>query len=204
MEEFRKKLYASFDFALIPIADFLIGHRFTPNRLSIAALFLNLLAALCIMLGGFALGGLIYLLAGLVDLFDGTVARRGGMITEFGGFLDASFDRISEGVIFAAIAYGFAAHGNAATAAVTVLALLGSFMVSYTRARTEALGLEGKSGIASRFERLLLISIALMAGFLEAAIYFLALFTLLTVAQRIWSTYWQLEERKAGIRPPAP
>jgi len=83
-----------------------------------------------------------------------------------------------------------------------VLALLGSFMVSYTRARAEALGLEGKSGFASRFERLLLISIALMAGFLELAIYVLTIVTLFTVLQRIWSTYWQLEERKAGIKPP--
>jgi CDP-diacylglycerol--glycerol-3-phosphate 3-phosphatidyltransferase len=152
--------------------------------------------------GALFIGGFIYLFAGLVDLFDGTVARRGGLSTEFGGFLDSNFDRIAEGVIFAAIAYLFAASGNAVTAAVVVLALLGSFMVSYTRARAEALGLVGKSGLASRFERLLLISIALMAGFLETAIYVLAVFTLVTVAQRMWATYWQLEERKAGIKPP--
>ncbi|MFZ5835574.1 MAG: CDP-alcohol phosphatidyltransferase family protein [Pseudomonadota bacterium] len=202
MEEFRKKLYASFDFALIPIADFLIRHRVTPNKLSVAGLLLNLLAAFCILQGGLFLGGFIYLFAGLVDLFDGTVARRGGLSTEFGAFLDSNFDRIAEGVIFAAIAYLFAAGGDAVTAAVTVLALLGSFMVSYTRARAEALGLVGKSGFASRFERLLLISIALMAGFLEVAIYVLSIFTLVTVAQRIWAAYWQLEERKAGIEPP--
>ncbi len=202
MEEFRKKLYAFFDFALIPIADFLISHRVTPNTLSVAGLLLNFLAAFCVLLGGLFPGGAIYLFAGLVDLFDGTVARRGGLSTEFGAFLDSNFDRIAEGVMFAAIAYRFAAAGGALTASVTVLALLGSFMVSYTRARAEALGLVGKSGFASRFERLLLISIALMAGFLEAAIYVLTIFTLLTVAQRIWSTYWQLEERKAGITPP--
>ncbi len=202
MEEFRKKLYASFDFALIPIADFLIGHGLTPNKLSVIGLLLNFLAAFCILQGGLFIGGFIYLFAGLVDLFDGTVARRGGMSTEFGGFLDSNFDRIAEGVIFAAIAYLFAASGNAVTAAVVVLALLGSFMVSYTRARAEALGLAGKSGFASRFERLLLISIALMAGFLETAIYVLTAITLVTVAQRIWSTYWQLEEKKAGITPP--
>ncbi len=202
MEQFRKRLYASFDFALIPIADFLIRHRMTPNRLSVIGLLLNFLAAFCILLGGMFLGGFIYLFAGLVDLFDGTVARRGGLATEFGGFLDSNFDRIAEGVIFAAIAYEFAADGKAATASVVVLALLGSFMVSYTRARAEALGLVGKSGLASRFERLLLISAALMAGFLELAIYALTVLTLVTVAQRIWSTYWQLEEKKAGIIPP--
>ncbi|MFZ5930663.1 MAG: CDP-alcohol phosphatidyltransferase family protein [Pseudomonadota bacterium] len=202
MEEFRKKLYASFDFALIPIADFLIRHGLTPNRLSVIGLLLNFLAAFCILQGGLFIGGFIYLFAGLVDLFDGTVARRGGLSTEFGAFLDSNFDRIAEGVIFAAIAYLFAASGNAVTASAVVLALLGSFMVSYTRARAEALGLAGKSGFASRFERLLLISIALMAGFLEMAIYVLTIFTLVTVVQRIWSTYWQLEERKAGITPP--
>jgi len=202
MEEFRKKLYAGFDFALIPIADFLIRHGLTPNRLSVIGLLLNFLAAFCILQGGLFIGGFIYLFAGLVDLFDGTVARRGGLSTEFGAFLDSNFDRIAEGVIFAAIAYLFADQGNAVTASVVVLALLGSFMVSYTRARAEALGLVGKSGFASRFERLLLISIALMAGFLEMAIYVLTIFTLVTIVQRMWSTYWQLEERKAGIVPP--
>lgn len=202
MEEFRKKLYASFDFALIPIADFLIRHGMTPNKLSVAGLLLNFLAAFCILQGGLFVGGFIYLFAGLIDLFDGTVARRGGLSTEFGGFLDSNFDRIAEGVIFAAIAYLFAAAGNAVTASVVVLALLGSFMVSYSRARAEALGLAGKSGFASRFERLLLISIALMADFLEVAIYVLAALTLITVAQRMWATYWQLEERKAGSTPP--
>ena len=202
MEEFRKKLYASFDFALIPIADFLIRHGLTPNKLSVVGLLMNFLAAFCILQGGLFIGGFIYLFAGLVDLFDGTVARRGGLSTEFGGFLDSNFDRIAEGVIFAAIAYLFAASGNAVTASVVVLALLGSFMVSYTRARAETLGLTGKSGFASRFERLLLISIALMAGFLEMAIYALTIVTLVTVVQRTWSTYWQLEERKAGIDRP--
>ncbi len=202
MEEFRKKLYASFDFALIPIADFLIRHGMTPNKLSVAGLLLNFLAAFCILQGGLFIGGFIYLFAGLIDLFDGTVARRGGLSTEFGGFLDSNFDRIAEGVIFAAIAYLFAAAGNAVTASVVVLALLGSFMVSYSRARAEALGLAGKSGFASRFERLLLISTALMAGFLEPAIYVLTALTLITVAQRMWATYWQLEERKAGSTPP--
>lgn len=202
MESFRKRLYTFFDFALIPIADYLIRFGMTPNKLSVIGLLLNFLAAFCILQGGLFIGGFIFLFAGLVDLFDGTVARRGGMSTEFGGFLDSNLDRIAEGVIFAAIAYLFAANSNPVTASVVVLALLGSFMVSYTRARAEALGLEGKSGFASRFERLLLISIALMAGFLEPAIYVLTVFTLVTVAQRIWSTYWQLQERKVGIRPP--
>lgn len=202
MEEFRRKLYASFDFVLIPIADFLIRNRVTPNKLSVAGLALNFVAAFCILTGGLFIGGFVYLLAGLIDLFDGTVARRGGLSTEFGGFLDSNFDRIAEGVVFAAIAYQFAASGNAVTASVVVLALLGSFMVSYTRARAEALGLIGKSGLASRFERLLLISAALMAGFLEPAIYLLTVFTLITVAQRIWATYWQLEEKRTGITPP--
>lgn len=202
MEEFRRRLYKWFDFLLVPIADFLIGHGLTPNKISVIGLALNIVAAGCILAGGFFIGGFLYLLAGLIDLFDGTVARRGNLATEFGGFLDSTFDRISEGVIFAAIAYQFALNAMPGAAAIVVLALTGSFLVSYVRARAEALGLTGKSGIASRFERLLLISIALMADFLETAIYILALFTLLTVAQRIWSTYWQLEERRAGIKPP--
>lgn len=198
MEEFRARLYKWFDFLLLPIADFLIGHRITPNQLSLAGLAINVLAAVFIVTGGLFGGGLFYLLAGLIDLFDGTVARRGGMATEFGGFLDSNLDRIAEGLVFAAIAYQFAASGNAAAAGAVVLALTGSFMVSYARARAEALGLAGKSGVASRFERLLLISVALMAGFVLPAIYLLVVATSITVAQRIWSTYRQLQEKNAG------
>lgn len=199
MEEFRRRLYKWFDFLLVPIADFLIGHGLTPNKISVIGLALNIVAAGCILAGGFFIGGFLYLLAGLIDLFDGTVARRGNLATEFGGFLDSTFDRISEGVIFAAIAYQFALNAMPGAAAIVVLALTGSFLVSYVRARAEALGLTGKSGIASRFERLLLISAALMLGLLEPAMYLLALLTAITVAQRIWATYWQLEEKKAGI-----
>lgn len=199
MEEFRRRLYKWFDFLLVPIADFLIGHGLTPNKISVIGLALNIVAAGCILAGGFFIGGFLYLLAGLIDLFDGTVARRGNLATEFGGFLDSTFDRISEGVIFAAIAYQFALNAMPGAAAIVVLALTGSFLVSYVRARAEALGLTGKSGIASRFERLLLISAALMLGLLEPAMYLLALLTAITVAQRIWATYWQLEEKKTGI-----
>jgi CDP-diacylglycerol---glycerol-3-phosphate 3-phosphatidyltransferase len=198
MEEFRKKLYASFGFILTPIADFLIRRRITPNMLSLAALAVNLLAAASILAGGFFIGGVLYLVSGLLDLFDGSVARRGNLSTEFGGLLDSTFDRIAEGVLFAAIAYHFAASGKPAAAGFVVLALLGSFLVSYVRARAESLGLPGSSGLASRFERLLLISVALMAGFLEAAIYILSVFTLFTASQRMWAAYWLLEERKAG------
>ncbi len=198
MEEYRKKLYEGSEFMMAPIADFLIQHGITPNQISLAGLGVNLLAALSILAGGFFIGGFLYLLAGLIDMFDGTVARRGGQITEFGGFLDSTFDRVSEGLVFAAIAYQFAASGRPGVAGVVVLALLGSFLVSYVRARAEAMGLIGKSGIASRFERLLLISAALMFGLVAEAMYLLVALTALTVGQRIWSTYWQLEERKTG------
>lgn len=198
MEEFRKRLYASFGFVLTPIADFLLRRQITPNMLSVAALSVDLLAAVSILAGGFFLAGFLYLVSGLLDLFDGSVARRGNLSTEFGGLLDSTFDRISEGVLFAAIAYHFAASGKPAAAGVVVLALMGSFLVSYVRARAESLGLPGSSGLASRFERLLLISVALMAGFLEAAIYILGIFTLFTAAQRMWAAYWLLEEKKAG------
>jgi len=202
MEEYRARLYKWFDFLLLPIADFLIRFHLTPNRLSIIGLGLNVVSALLIVSGGLAMGGLVFLLAGLIDLFDGTVARRGGLATEFGGFLDSNLDRIAEGIIFAAIAYTFAANGQAAAAGAVVLALTGSFMVSYVRARAEALGLTGKSGIASRFERLLLISAALMTGFVEPAIYLLLIITVVTVTQRMWSSYWQLEEKNAGKKSP--
>jgi CDP-diacylglycerol--glycerol-3-phosphate 3-phosphatidyltransferase len=106
--------------------------------------------------------------------------------------LDSTADRISEGVVFAAIAYHFAAHGQSVSAAVAVLALLGSLLVSYTRARAEGLGLQCKVGIVTRAERVVLVALGLMFGLLPESIYLLAALTAFSTTQRIVHTLRQL------------
>jgi len=192
MEAVRDYLRKVLDHAFTPLASLLLWCRITPNQVSLGGILLNLVSAALILRGQLALAGIVYLLAGSLDLLDGALARLANMSSRFGAFLDSTADRISEGVVFAAIAYHFARHGLPVDAALTVLALLGSLLVSYTRARAEGLGLECKVGIVTRAERVVLIALGLMFGLLPVAIYLLVVLTGFSAAQRIVHTLRQL------------
>ena len=192
MEAVRDYLRRWLDLAFAPLASFLLWCRITPNQVSLMGILLNLVSAALLVDGQLLLAGLVYLLAGSLDLLDGALARLAKMSSRFGAFLDSTADRISEGVVFAAIAYYFARHGQPVDAALTVLALLGSLLVSYTRARAEGLGLECKVGIVTRAERVVLVAFGLMFGLLSAAIYILVVLTAFSATQRILHTLRQL------------
>jgi len=192
MEAVRDYLRRWLDLAFAPLASFLLWCRITPNQVSLMGILLNLVSAALLVDGQLVLAGLVYLLAGSLDLLDGALARLAKMSSRFGAFLDSTADRISEGVVFAAIAYYFARHGQPVDAALTVLALLGSLLVSYTRARAEGLGLECKVGIVTRAERVVLVAFGLMFGLLPAAIYILVVLTAFSATQRILHTLRQL------------
>jgi CDP-diacylglycerol---glycerol-3-phosphate 3-phosphatidyltransferase len=192
MEPVRDFLRGVLDQAFTPLASLLLWCRVTPNQVSLGGILLNLVSAVLILRGQLALAGIVYLLAGSLDLLDGMLARLAKMSSRFGAFLDSTADRISEGVVFAAIAYHFARHGLPVDAAMTVLALLGSLLVSYTRARAEGLGLECKVGIVTRAERVVLIALGLLFGLLPVAIYLLVFLTAFSATQRIVHTLRQL------------
>jgi len=157
---------------------------------------LNLVAAALIVAGNLWLAGVVYLAAGMLDLLDGVLARLAESDSRFGAFLDSTLDRISEGVVFAAIAYYLALGGNAVGAGLVVLALLGSLLVSYTRARAEGLGVECKVGIVTRAERVVLIAFALLSGWLPEVIYLLLVLTGVTVAQRVHRVHRQAATKR--------
>ena len=192
METIRAYLRTALDHLFRPFAWLLLACRVTPNQVSLMGILLNLITAWLIVDGDLLLAGLMYLLAGGLDLLDGILARLAKMATRFGAFLDSTADRISEGVVFAAIAYHFAHHGQPLDAGVTVLALVGSLLVSYTRARAEGLGLECKVGIVTRAERVVLIAFGLMFGLLAEVIYLVAALTAFSTTQRIVHTLRQL------------
>jgi CDP-diacylglycerol--glycerol-3-phosphate 3-phosphatidyltransferase len=192
MEAARDYLRKVLDQAVMPLASLLHWCRITPNQVSLGGILLNLVSAALILDGQLMLAGIVYLLAGSLDLLDGALARFAKQSSRFGAFLDSTADRISEGVVFAAIAYHFARHGLPVDAALTVLALLGSLLVSYTRARAEGLGLECKVGIVTRAERVVLIALGLLLGLLPAAIYLLVVLTGFSATQRIVHTLRQL------------
>lgn len=173
----------------------LIDSRLTPNAISMVGLFGNLLAVVFIFMGWWIPAGLAFVFGSVMDLLDGKYSRMSGKASLFGAFLDSSLDRIEEGFVLAAIAWQFSEHGDSTAATAVVLAVTGSIMVSYTRARAEALGIECKVGIASRAVRVVIISVGLFLAdltisgtelwVLKAAIYVLAVMSLFTMLQRI-------------------
>ena len=179
----------------------LIESRLTPNAISLTGFVGNLIAAALILNHDFVLAGIAFILGSLCDMFDGRYSRMSGKGTPFGAFLDSTLDRVEEGVVLAAVAVWFAQDGNDLAVGATVLAVVGSYMVSYTRARAEALGVGGKVGIASRAVRVVILSAGLVfaAGelvpdfdLLEPAIYVMAALTVFTALQRVLHVRRQL------------
>jgi len=185
----------------------LIESRLTPNAISITGLVLHVPAVILIIDGHLAFAGLAFIVGSVMDTLDGRYSRMSGKGTMFGAFLDSTLDRIEEGVVLTAVAYYFADNGDAVPAAACVFTVLGSLMVSYTRARAEALGVECKVGIATRPVRVVLLSIGLVFGggdlisdvdLLPASIYAMAGLTAFTVVQRVWHVRGELKALEAA------
>jgi CDP-diacylglycerol--glycerol-3-phosphate 3-phosphatidyltransferase len=180
--------------------------RLTPTTLTVSGLVLCIVGSVVVHfqyrneLLYFWLGAAIFVVGSILDILDGALARAGGKATPFGAFIDSTTDRIGEAFMLASIGLVFAREGNEVALAFAFAAVAGSFLVSYTRARAEALGLKGDVGIGSRAERVAVISIGLAIapwGGLQWAIYLLAATTWVTVIQRIWSVRMQLAQRDA-------
>src|SRR5919201_800572 len=172
----------------------LIESRLTPNAISLTGLILNLSAAALITQKLFFLAGVAFIVGSVMDTLDGRYSRMSGKGTLFGAFLDSTLDRLEEGIVLIAVGAYFASRHNEVATAATVAAVLGSLMVSYTRARAEALGVECKVGLATRPVRVVILSIGLVfakgAGIIDAdllapAIYAMAVLTTFTGLQRV-------------------
>jgi CDP-diacylglycerol--glycerol-3-phosphate 3-phosphatidyltransferase len=167
----------------------LIESRLTPNAISLTGFVLCVVAALLVWQEHIFWGGLAFVVGSVCDTLDGRYSRMSGKGTQFGAFLDSTLDRIEEGIVLTAVAAVFAAGDDQVAAAATVVAVLASLMVSYTRARAEALGVECKVGIASRAVRVVILSIGILfadLGLLAPSVYVLAGLGTVTVLQRIF------------------
>jgi CDP-diacylglycerol---glycerol-3-phosphate 3-phosphatidyltransferase len=185
----------------------LIESRLTPNAISITGFALNVLAAVFVFESHLLLGGIAFIVGSIMDTLDGRYSRMSGKGTAFGAFLDSTLDRVEEGIVLMAVAAYFARLADTLAVAAVVVAVVGSFMVSYTRARAEALGVECKLGLATRATRVVILSIGLVfatsAGplhiaLLSPAIYVLAGLTTVTVIQRVFHVRRQLKHTAAG------
>jgi len=184
----------------------LIESRLTPNAISLTGLVLCLVAAVLITQRLFVLAGIAFILGSVMDTLDGRYSRMSGKGTPFGAFLDSTIDRIEEGIVLTTVAAYFAANGDDLASGAVVVAVISSIMVSYTRARAEALGIECKVGLATRPVRVVILSAGVLFakgaavlpfGLLEPAVYLLAALSTVTVLQRIFHV------RRALTRPRA-
>ncbi len=179
----------------------LIESRLTPNAISLTGFAGNLVAAALVLDERFVLAGIAFIVGSVMDMFDGRYSRMSGKGTPFGAFLDSTLDRVEEGVVLAAVAAYFAKRSDDVAVAAVVLTVVGSYMVSYTRARAEALGVECKVGVATRAVRVVILSIGLLfatgAGIgdfelLKPAVYVMAALTIFTTFQRVFHVRRQL------------
>jgi CDP-diacylglycerol---glycerol-3-phosphate 3-phosphatidyltransferase len=184
----------------------LIESRLTPNAISLTGFVLCVVAAALVFADHYFLGGLAFIIGSVCDTLDGRYSRMSGKGTSFGAFLDSTLDRMEEGIVLAAVAYQFSQAGDDVAVAAVVAAVLASLMVSYTRARAEALGVECKVGIADRAVRVVILSAGLVLAkgasivdveLLEPAVYVLAALSIITVGQRIFHVRRELTRAPA-------
>src|SRR5206468_4788410 len=170
--------------------------RVTPNALTTSGVSLCLAASVLVYFENrnewlfYWVGAVLFVVGSILDVLDGALARAGGKTTPFGAFLDSTTDRVGEGAMLGAIALIFHRHDHPVALALAFAAVAGSFLVSYTRAKAEGLGLRGDVGIGSRAERVVVITGGLVLApisiwLLVAAIALLTATAWLTVVQRI-------------------
>lgn len=162
----------------------------SPNALTLIGFFLTVVVAAVLASGQLLWGGLLLIFAALFDTLDGALARHAGKTTVFGAFLDSVMDRFSESVTLVALIWYYSGQADGRIP-VTLLAvtIVGSLMVSYTRARAEAVNVECKEGFFQRTERIIVLILGLVTGWMLPVLWILAIFTNFTAVQRIYDVY---------------
>jgi len=169
-----------------PVVRILSKSGITPNALTFINLALNIVAAYVIATGHFLLGGVLVLVAGLFDLLDGALARFTKQTTRFGAILDSVADRISEAAILCGLLIWYIPQEEASLEIVLIfVVLIGSFLVSYIRARAEGLGWQCQVGLFTRAERVIVLAIGLLINQIFIALCVLVIFVFITVVQRL-------------------
>ena len=162
---------------------------FSPNGLTILGYLVHLPVMYVLATGRLQLGGVLVALAGLVDTLDGALARETGQDSQFGAFLDSVSDRYSEGTVLFGLFLWYLGTGARLELALIFIALLGSIMVSYARARAEALGFECRVGLLTRLERVILIAVGLVVQRVQLMLWAMAIFTNVTAIHRIYHVW---------------
>jgi phosphatidylglycerophosphate synthase len=167
---------------------------FSPNVLSVIGFTIIVMAAFVIP-RSLLLGGIFIIIGGIFDMLDGIVARTAGKATKFGAFLDSVLDRYSDAFLFLSIAWYLAAHGDHTGSFLSIGTLVGAFLISYARARAEGLGGSCHTGIMERPERIILLIVATLTGWLVPVLWLMLILTHVTVVQRVYYA-WKIMHRQ--------
>ncbi len=173
-----------------PIARFVGRTGLSPNAVTVIGFLFAVVVAAVLAQGQVRLAGILLIPAAIVDAIDGAMARVLDRTTRFGAFLDSTLDRLSEAALFLGALIYVSREGTSTEIILVYVTIVGSLMVSYTRARAEGLGISIKGGIFTRVERIAVLIIALILNQLTVALWVLAPLTSLTVIQRVWLV-WQ-------------
>lgn len=172
----------------------------TANAVTYTGFVLTAVSAAVLASGSFRWGGFLLWAAAMFDMIDGALARLANQSSAFGAFIDSTLDRYSESVTFLALAFHYSRNPGTRTELVLIFVILvGSLMVSYTKARAEALKIDVKAGWLQRPERMFLLIFALIIGLMTPMLWLLAIFTNFTAFQRIYEVY----ARTSQLHPPA-
>lgn len=167
-----------------PIVSLLAHTPITPNAITVSGLFVTAAAAYAVAIGQLALGGGVLLFGSAMDAFDGALARATGRASKFGAYLDSVIDRMQESLLFLGLVIYYFDKDHELGVILSVLAMTGSYLVSYSRARAEGLGYRGETGFMPRPVRILVLGVALIVGQPLPALGIVAALSGLTTLQR--------------------
>ena len=193
LNDFRKTVATSITGPLLP---FLSRIGLTPDILTWIGLGINIIAAAIIATNHLISGGILVLFSGLFDILDGALARFTNKSTRFGALLDSTFDRLSEAFILFGILILYIKDVHVLEILLIFSVMIGSFLTSYIRARAEGLGIECKTGLFTRAERVIILALGLMLNQILIVLIILAVFAFITVIQRLVHV-WQETKRQA-------
>ena len=188
---FTDSMRQRFKGLLTQVSSVLSAMGFSPNALTVIGLLGNTVAAFLILQGHLTWGGIVALIIAPFDALDGALARYQGRVSSFGAFLDSVTDRYSEIVLFAGLLIHFLQVENLLAAGLAFAAITGSLMVSYVKARAEAVGYSANTGILTRLERMLVLIPALILNIPLVAMWILAVLTHVTALQRVLAVHAQ-------------
>ncbi len=193
-----------------PLATALGRLGLSPNALTLAGFVVSCAAAALAGSQLWLAAGVVSLLGGAFDMLDGALARATGRTSKLGGFLDSTFDRWGEGVVYAGIVTGAVLAGAPSAAFLSALAMTSAFMVSYTRAKAESLGFRGEVGVAPRPERIIILAAGLVASgatggpamsmWLQASLAIIFVLSTITTIQRTWYVRDQARSQETASR----